>query len=173
MIRRTSQLNKGHNHKLQIFIFAKNDHTSMNILLLGSGGREHTMAWKIKQSPHCSQLYISPGNAGTQQIGQNIDIDVEDFDQLVDFALTHQIDMVVVGPEVPLVSGIVDYFQQSAANQVMIIGPSQAAAQLEGSKDYAKAFMAKYGIPTASYRNLHFGKSRKKAVNTLPSMLFL
>ena len=138
----------------------------MNILLLGSGGREHTMAWKIKQSQHCSQLFIAPGNAGTELLGKNIDIKVEDFDQLVDFVLAHQIEMVVVGPEVPLVGGIVDHFRASPASQVMMIGPSQAAAQLEGSKDFAKGFMAKYDIPTAGYQT--FTMANQEEGTTIP-----
>ena len=125
----------------------------MNILLLGSGGREHALAWKIAQSPKTSQLYIAPGNAGTAQVGTNVPIKADDFDTIRDFVLEHKVDMVVVGPEDPLVKGIYDYFKadpQLAA--VPVIGPSRQGAVLEGSKDYAKAFMQRHHIPTAAYR---------------------
>ena len=125
----------------------------MNILLLGSGGREHTFAWKIKQSPLCSQLYIAPGNAGTTQLGKNVPIGVNDFQAIKDFVLEHAIRMVVVGPEEPLVKGIYDFFKADKDLQdIALIGPSQQGALLEGSKAYAKEFMARQGIPTATYR---------------------
>jgi phosphoribosylamine--glycine ligase len=131
----------------------------MNILLLGSGGREHTFAWKMTQSPLCHQLYIAPGNAGTAQHGKNIDISPTNFKQVASFATEHQIDMIVVGPEAPLVEGIYDFFQADPQlKPIRIIGPSQTAAQLEGSKSFAKIFMEKQGIPTAGYRK--FGKEQ-------------
>ena len=124
----------------------------MNILILGSGGREHAFAWKIKQSPLCSNLFIAPGNAGTSQCGQNIDLPVNDFKRIADFAIDKSIEMIVVGPEDPLVAGIYDYFQQEHVQHIHVIGPSANAAMLEGSKAYAKAFLQKYNIPTATYK---------------------
>lgn len=125
----------------------------MNILLLGSGGREHAFAWKLSQSPLCNQLFIAPGNAGTAACGTNIAISPNDFPAIRQFALDHQIGMVVVGPEDPLVRGIYDYFQKDKSLQnIQVIGPSAEGAKLEGSKAYAKQFMEEWGIPTASYR---------------------
>ncbi len=125
----------------------------MNILLLGNGGREHAFAWKIAQSLSCQQLYIAPGNAGTAELGINIPINPMDFDEVADFVLDEEIDLVIVGAEAPLVEGIYDYFQADEdLKNVPIIGPSKAAAQLEGSKGFAKAFMNEFGIPTAAYR---------------------
>lgn len=125
----------------------------MRILLLGSGGREHAFALKFQNSSTCKQLYIAPGNAGTAQCGINVPLDPNDFSAVKEFVLNNQIDMVVVGPEAPLVNGIFDYFKkEEALKDVPLIGPSQAGAQLEGSKAYAKAFMAEHEIPTADYR---------------------
>lgn len=125
----------------------------MNILILGSGGREHVFAWKIVQSKLCKQLYVAPGNAGTAQIAQNVAIAVTDFSKIAHFVMSNQIDLVLVGPEEPLVRGIKEFFQESAhLQEVMLIGPSKQGAKLEGSKDFAKAFMQKYNIPTAAYR---------------------
>ena len=124
----------------------------MNILLLGSGGREHALAWKIAQSPRVDKLYIAPGNAGTAQVGENVDIKATDFDALKVFALEHGVDMIVVGPEDPLVQGIYDYFQNDVTTQhIAVIGPSAKGAQLEGSKEFAKEFMLRHGIPTARH----------------------
>lgn len=124
----------------------------MKLLLLGSGGREHALAWKIAQSPKVEKLYIGPGNAGTAAIGENVEITPTDFDEVADFVINYEIDMVVVGPEVPLVKGITDYFQNhSLLRDVKIIGPSKVGAQLEGSKDFAKGFMKRHNIPTAAY----------------------
>ncbi|MCL2650630.1 MAG: phosphoribosylamine--glycine ligase [Candidatus Azobacteroides sp.] len=124
----------------------------MNILLLGSGGREHALAWKIAQSPKIDKLYIAPGNAGTGQVGQNVAIPADDFPAIKDFVLQNDIQMVVVGPEDPLVKGIYDFFKQDPALETIpVIGPSKAGAQLEGSKDFAKAFMMRHNIPTARY----------------------
>ncbi|GET30662.1 phosphoribosylamine--glycine ligase [Prolixibacter sp. SD074] len=124
----------------------------MKILLVGSGGREHALAWKIKQSHKVDQLFIAPGNAGTAETGTNLNIGVSDFIGLRDAVTGHNIDMVIVGPEVPLVEGIVDFF---AANEqvknIPVIGPDKEGARLEGSKDFAKDFMARHDIPTARY----------------------
>ncbi|MBI3882814.1 MAG: phosphoribosylamine--glycine ligase [Sphingobacteriales bacterium] len=124
----------------------------MNIFLIGSGGREHTLAWKMQQSPLCNQLFIAPGNAGTKQHGINVPIAVSDFEEQAAFCLKNNIDMVVVGPEDPLVKGIYDFFKNNPATaHIQVIGPSKEAAQLEGSKAYAKAFMSRNKIPTATY----------------------
>ena len=122
----------------------------MNILLLGSGGRECAIAWKLAQSPKCDHLYIAPGNAGTTAYGQNVPIKVNEFDKIAAFVQEHQIEMLVVGPEDPLVNGVYDYFE---GKDVKVIGPSKAAAQLEGSKDFCKQFMQRNGVPTARYQS--------------------
>lgn len=122
----------------------------MNILVLGSGGREHALSWKLKQSNLCKNLYIAPGNAGTSTVGTNTGLNVNDFPAIAEFALQNHIQMIVVGPEDPLVNGICDYFQNRAdLRQIAMIGPSKAGAQLEGSKDFSKQFMARHHIPTA------------------------
>jgi phosphoribosylamine---glycine ligase len=124
----------------------------MKVLLLGSGGREHALAWKIAQSSILDELFIAPGNAGTKKHGKNVDLSPTDFDAIKEFVTSQQIDMVIVGPEEPLVKGIYDYFQaDEQLKKVGIIGPSKFGAQLEGSKDFAKAFMARHAIPTAKY----------------------
>lgn len=124
----------------------------MKILLLGSGGREHALGWKIAQSKRVTQLFIAPGNAGTSEIGTNVDIQVNDFDAIKDFICIQQIDMVVVGPEDPLVNGIYDALKNNARTKnTVVIGPSKEGAKLEGSKDFAKAFMQRHHIPTARY----------------------
>ena len=126
----------------------------MNILLLGSGGREHALAWKMAQSPKIGQLYIAPGNAGTATVGTNVDLQANDFAGIKTFVLTNHVDMVVVGPEDPLVAGIYDYFRDDdGLARIPVIGPSRKGAQLEGSKDFAKAFMMRHDIPTARYRS--------------------
>ena len=126
---------------------------TMNILLLGSGGREHALAWKICQSKLCSQLYIAPGNAGTRNCGTNLDISPTDFESIKKCCIKEKIEMVIVGPEEPLVKGIVDFFaNDKSISQIPVIGPSAEAAQLEGSKAYSKKFMQRYNIPTAAYR---------------------
>lgn len=128
----------------------------MKLLLLGSGGREHALAWKIAQSPKIEKLYIAPGNAGTAGVGENVPLKADDFDGIKAFVLQHAIDMVVVGPEDPLVKGVYDYFKQDAQlKDIPVIGPSKAGAVLEGSKDFAKAFMQRHGIPTAAYRSFN------------------
>lgn len=132
----------------------------MNILIIGSGGREHAFAWKIKQSNHCSQLYIAPGNAGTATIAQNISIDVEDFAAIGQFAVEKKIELIVVGPEAALVKGIRDYFEaDSALSKILMVGPGKSGARLEGSKDFSKQFMMRNGIPT--------GKAKTFEVNQL------
>ncbi len=124
----------------------------MNILLLGSGGREHALAHKISQSPLCTQLFTAPGNTGTAQFGTNIAIDITDFEAQKTFCIEHKIEMLVVGPEDPLVAGVYDYYQNDEAlKNIKVAGPSKNGAQLEGSKDFAKSFMARHKIPTASY----------------------
>ncbi len=129
---------------------------NMNILLLGSGGREHALAWKISQSEKCDKLYIAPGNAGTSTVGENVAIKADDFASIKEFVIGHNINMVVVGPEDPLVKGIYDYFAaDTQLKDVPVIGPSKAGAELEGSKDFAKGFMQRHGIPTAAYRTFN------------------
>ena len=124
----------------------------MRILLLGSGGREHALAWKIAHSKQCSKLFIAPGNAGTGAVGENVSIGVNDFERLKEFAVNQKVDMVVVGPEDPLVNGIYDAFKgDKRTAHIPVIGPSKAGAVLEGSKDFAKAFMKRHNIPTAAY----------------------
>ena len=130
----------------------------MRILLLGSGGREHALAWKIAQSKQCEKLFIAPGNAGTSQLGTNVNIGVNDFDALKNFAVDNHIDMVVVGPEDPLVNGIYDEFKRDVrTSSTPVIGPSAAGAVLEGSKDFAKGFMKRHNIPTAAYATFDGG----------------
>ncbi len=125
----------------------------MKILLLGSGGREHALAWKIAQSSRVDQLFIAPGNAGTSTVGKNVALKADDFEGIRRFVIDEDIDMVVVGPEDPLVKGIYDYFRDDEQlAHVPVIGPSRAGAQLEGSKDFAKGFMQRHGIPTAAYQ---------------------
>lgn len=125
----------------------------MKILLLGSGGREHALAWKIAQSEKVEKLFIAPGNAGTSGVGENVAMSATDFDAIKDFVLANGIDMVVVGPEDPLVKGIYDEFKSDErTSQIPVIGPSKAGAVLEGSKDFAKAFMMRHNIPTARYQ---------------------
>ena len=125
----------------------------MNILLIGSGGREHTLAWKLTQSTLCSRLFIAPGNAGTAIFGTNLPISVSDFDAMAKACTANNIDMILVGPEEPLVKGIYDYFKNKEEfEHIKVIGPSKEAAQLEGSKAFAKAFMQRHNIPTAAYK---------------------
>ena len=127
----------------------------MKVLLLGSGGREHALAWKIAQSSRVEKLYIAPGNAGTVAQGENVAIKATDFPALKAFALEKGIDMIVVGPEDPLVKGIYDYFKGDATpSHIAIIGPTAQGAQLEGSKEFAKGFMMRHGIPTARYKSI-------------------
>ncbi len=125
----------------------------MKILILGSGGRAHAFCWKISQSELCEKIYIAPGNTGTAQYGDNINIDISDFDTIKKFCIHKRIELVLVGPEEPLVLGIYDYFKNdSKLKNIIITGPSKQGAQLEGSKAFAKAFMKKHNIPTASYK---------------------
>ena len=126
----------------------------MNVLILGSGGREHAFAWKISQSSLCSKLFIAPGNAGTSKVGTNINIGVNDFEKIKKLCLNEQIEMLVVGPEDPLVNGIYDFFNEDELlNHITVIGPSKKGSQLEGSKEFSKKFMIKHGIPTAAYQS--------------------
>lgn len=127
----------------------------MKILLLGSGGREHAIAWKIAQSPKVEKLYIAPGNPGMQEVGETVDIKVNDFDGLKEFAKEKQINIIVVGPEDPLVNGIYDFFKKDPSTaHIAVIGPSQEGAQMEGSKEFAKGFMIRHHIPTAGYKTI-------------------
>ena len=127
----------------------------MKLLLLGSGGREHALAWKIAQSPKIEKLYIAPGNAGTRNVGENVAIKADDFEAIRTFVLENGIQMVVVGPEDPLVKGVYDFFKEDEAlKDIPVIGPSRTGAVLEGSKEFAKEFMMRHGIPTAGYKSI-------------------
>ena len=127
----------------------------MKLLLLGSGGREHALAWKIAQSPKIEKLFIAPGNAGTSTVGENVAIKADDFQAIKEFVVNNQIDMVVVGPEDPLVKGVYDFFKNDEAlKNVPVIGPSKAGAVMEGSKEFAKEFMKRHHIPTAGYKSI-------------------
>lgn len=149
----------------------------MNILLLGSGGREHALAWKMTQSHHCDALFIAPGNAGTSQFGTNLSsIQVTDFEAIKHACIEHKIDMLVVGPEEPLVKGVYDFFEQDTSLQkIIVVGPSAKAAQLEGSKAFSKKFMQRQQIPTAAYAEFtaaNFEEGKKYiAAHTLPIVL--
>ena len=135
------------------FIFAQRT-VNMTILILGSGGREHTFAWKINQSPLCTKLYVAPGNSGTAEIAENVNINVTDFEAVKTLVVNNNIDMVVVGPEDPLVQGVHDFFlNDNELKHVAVIGPEKAAAELEGSKEFAKGFMMRHNIPTAAYKS--------------------
>ena len=126
----------------------------MNVLVLGSGGREHTFAWKIAQSPLCNHLFVAPGNSGTASVATNLDISVSDFEGIKSAVLEHNIEMLVVGPEDPLVNGVHDFFlNDDALKHVAVIGPQRAAATLEGSKEFAKEFLFRHNIPTAAYKS--------------------
>ncbi len=128
----------------------------MNILIIGNGGREHALAWKLKQSPLCNELFIAPGNAGTANVGINVDLSITDFEGLASFCISSKIKMLVVGPEEPLVRGIYDFFAADAATQhILVFGPSKEAAKLEGSKAFAKEFMQRHQIPTAAYKEFN------------------
>ena len=126
---------------------------TMRILLLGSGGREHALAWKISQSPKVEKLFVAPGNAGTGEVGENVALSATDFEGIKAFVLANGVNMVVVGPEDPLVKGVYDFFRDDEQlKDIPVIGPSKAGATLEGSKDFAKAFMMRHNIPTARYQ---------------------
>lgn len=130
----------------------------MNVLLLGSGGREHAIAWKLNQSKQLKQLYIAPGNAGTASVGENVELNLSDFQSIKTFVLNKKIGMVLVGPEQPLVDGITDFFKsEKDLIDIIVIGPPKSGAILEGSKDFAKEFMSKYNIPTAKYKSFQKG----------------
>jgi phosphoribosylamine---glycine ligase len=148
----------------------------MNILLLGSGGREHALAWKIAQSSRCNQLYIAPGNAGTDECGTNVNISPLNFDEVGQFVLSHKINMVVVGPEDPLVNGINDHFKETPdLKNIPVIGPSKDGAMLEGSKDFAKKFMLDNKIPTAGYQTFTLKEIDKafKHIDNQPTPIVL
>jgi phosphoribosylamine--glycine ligase len=136
----------------EIIFAPQHNHNTMTILLLGSGGREHALAWKMLQSDKCTKLFVAPGNAGTGSIANNVNLKITDFEAIKVFALSEKVEMVVVGPEDPLVKGIFDFFQNdSELNHIPVIGPSKKGAQLEGSKEFAKEFLVKHNIPTAGY----------------------
>ena len=136
----------------RLFIFVAKI-SFMNILIIGGGGREHTFAWKIAQSPLCNQLFVAPGNAGTAAIATNLALGVNDFDGIKAAVIEHKITLVVVGPEDPLVNGIHDFFLADIdLKNIPVIGPQKAAAELEGSKDFAKEFLFRHNIPTAAYK---------------------
>ena len=129
---------------------------NMTILILGSGGREHTFAWKINQSSLCEKIYAAPGNSGTAKIAENVNIGVTDFEAIKELVLDKNINMVVVGPEDPLVQGVHDFFlNDEQLKDVAVIGPEKAAAELEGSKEFAKEFMFRHNIPTAAYQSFN------------------
>jgi len=124
----------------------------MKVLILGSGGREHALSWKLAQSPMLDKLYIAPGNAGTMDVGENVNLDILDFDRIAEFAVSERIDMIIVGPEAPLVAGIFDYFEaKDECRHIKVVGPSLEGSKLEGSKSYGKVFMQENDIPTAAY----------------------
>lgn len=142
----------------------------MKLLLLGSGGREHALAWKISQSEKVDQLFIAPGNAGTNNVGTNVDIKVNDFDGIKQFVIKEGVNMVVVGPEDPLVNGIYDYFKNdSELNSIPVIGPSKQGAVLEGSKEFAKQFMMRHNIPTARYQSFN-GETLEEGLKFLETL---
>jgi len=144
----------------------------MNVLVLGSGGREHALSWKISQDSLCESLYIAPGNAGTGSVGKNVALNPEDFSAVAEFIRENKIGMVVVGPEAPLVNGIRDYLEdQQDLAELLIIGPGKAGAELEGSKDFAKEFMQRHQIPTAAYRTFTASEvaDAKKYLESIPS----
>ena len=125
----------------------------INVLILGSGGREHAFAWKISKSSSCNKLFIAPGNAGTNDVGTNVDIEINDFKSIKKFVLINEVTIVLVGPEDPLVNGIYDFFQNDdELKNIALIGPSKQGAKLEGSKKFAKEFMFRHNIPTAKYK---------------------
>lgn len=137
----------------------------MNVLLIGNGGREHALAWKIKQSPLCEKLFVAPGNAGTSIVAENISIGVSEFEKLGAFCLDNKIELVVVGPEVPLVNGIRDYFEADPKlKSIWMVGPGKMGAQLEGSKDFSKQFMLRNGVPTAKARTFYANQFVEAAI---------
>jgi len=140
----------------------------MTILILGSGGREHTFAWKLAQSPKCKKLFVAPGNSGTASIASNVNISVTDFEAIKTLVLKEDINMVVVGPEDPLVQGIHDFFlNDESLKHVAVIGPEKEAATLEGSKEFAKEFLMRHNIPTAAYQSFNaWFSSRKRRINS-------
>ena len=128
----------------------------MNILIIGSGAREHAFCWKLKESDGVEKIYVAPGNAGTLKVAENLDIDILNFNELKNTIIEHSVDLVIVGPEIPLIEGIVDFINnEPELNTVLVVGPSKAGAMLEGSKDFSKEFMFKHNIPTAKYKSFN------------------
>ena len=128
----------------------------MNILIIGSGAREHAFCWKLKESNGVEKIYVAPGNAGTLKVAENLDIDILNFNELKNTIIEHSVDLVIVGPEIPLIEGIVDFINnEPELNTVLVVGPSKAGAMLEGSKDFSKEFMFKHNIPTAKYKSFN------------------
>jgi phosphoribosylamine--glycine ligase len=142
----------------------------MNILIIGNGGREHALAWKIKQSPLCKQLFVAPGNAGTKTVAENISVAVDDFEGLAIFCIQNKIDLIVVGPEVPLVKGIRNYFEgRNYLKNILMVAPGKEGAQLEGSKDFSKQFMLRHGVPTAKAKTF-LANEAKAAIDFLKTV---
>jgi len=128
----------------------------MNILIIGSGAREHAFCWKLKESNGVEKIYVAPGNAGTLKVAENLDIDILNFNELKNSIIERSVDLVIVGPEIPLIEGIVDFItNEPELNTVLVVGPSKAGAMLEGSKDFSKEFMFKHNIPTAKYKSFN------------------
>ena len=125
----------------------------MNVLIIGSGAREHAFCWKIRQSKKCNNLFVAPGNAGTSELATNINISIEDFNQIKKTLIKYSINLIIIGPEIPLIDGLADFISsQHDLSNVLVIGPSKIGAMLEGSKDFSKGFMFRHNIPTASYK---------------------
>ena len=128
----------------------------MNVLIIGSGAREHAFCWKLKDSANIEKIYVAPGNAGTLKVAENLDIDILNFNELKNSIIEHSVDLVIIGPEIPLIEGIVDFINnEPELNTVLVVGPSKAGAMLEGSKDFSKEFMFKHNIPTAKYKSFN------------------
>ena len=128
----------------------------MNVLIIGSGAREHAFCWKLKESANIEKIYVAPGNAGTLKVAENLDIDILNFNELKNSIIERSVDLVIVGPEIPLIKGIVDFINnEPELNTVLVVGPSKAGAMLEGSKDFSKEFMFKHNIPTANYKSFN------------------
>ena len=143
----------------------------MNILIIGSGAREHAFCWKINQSSLCERIFVAPGNAGTSELATNLEISISDFQAIKTAILINQISLVIVGPEIPLINGITDFIEKdSELTNVLVVGPSSHGAKLEGSKEYSKEFMERHKIPTAPYKSFNQDKL-KEGIDYLSSMI--